>query len=74
MRIGQREGFLSDAEEAVTPWRKKCKGLKDAAALVERQRAAAEEEMQGLARQVQGLEHQLGVAAEEGNRARQQVV
>ena len=73
MRIGQLEGLLSDAEEAVTPWRRKYKGLKDAAAIVERQRAATAEEVQGLARQMAGVECQLGVAVEEGNKARRQV-
>ena len=73
MRISQLEGLLSDAEEAVAPWRRKCKGLKDAAAVVERQRAATAEEMQGLGRQMKGVEQQLGVAIEEWNKARRQV-
>jgi len=73
MRIGQLEGLLSDAEEAVAPWKRKCKGLKDAAAVVERQRAATAEEMQGLTRQMAGMEQRLEVAIDEGNKARRQV-
>ena len=73
MRIGQLEGLLSDAEEAVAPWKRKCKGLKDAAAAVERQRAATAEEMEGLTRQMAGMDQQLGVAIDEGNKARRQV-